>query len=141
MGMYTKFKVVTIVKNLYISFIEEIINGKYSFSDIIKEENLKEFEFIPGEIKKFIEEDVKSGGRIDHIPGNCNYFDKESGLWIFSVEIKNYWNTIENFMPILGFISKKIIYAHNWYEENKKPRVMIGDKITTELFTDYYMYE
>lgn len=71
-------------------------------------------------------------------------YDKESGRWTFQCSLKNYENTIEEFLSIVPYFIEEVEHAEVYYEEwrySKRYKLINGEMLMTDdKFVDYDKY-
>jgi len=129
MGMYTGFVCKIKVKEKYYDLVQFLNDGEYEFRKGLWETACDKFGY------KFVKEFMVNN-RSDFIPrGGCSAYNEdwleeyiledsnsfEKGIWFFGCDMKNYDNTIEDFVQIvLPEITEEVYFVKSHYEEDEE---------------------
>lgn len=137
MGMYTGLRCKVIIKPEYreeMKYLHEIdYEWEDSNLDFMKEyaEGDGRATFIPRGSLSYMPDAWEEDPRSLFSPATDGFdrkFDPETGLWTFQCSLKNYDDTIENFLDnVLSRITEEVIHLEYYYEEWSRSRMLFLD--------------
>lgn len=139
MGMYTGLRFKGIIKPEYRTIIKGIHNDNLTWEE-------------SGLIDDFIYDgraDFIPYGALCYMPKSWKYddyipheFNEETGYWSFQCSLKNYDNTIEKFLDMIGDMVDSVEFCEYYYEEwdySSKYELKHGTMIKTDdEFIEYW---
>lgn len=153
MGMYTGLRFKGIVKEEFRNeFADIALNGNWeeSNNEVFKQfGSVSRASFIPCGALAYMPvewETERFGKHHNDIPtdGFDRTYDKESGRWTFQCSLKNYEDTIEEFLKIVPYFIEEVEHAEVYYETwrySERYELVDGKmEMTNDKFIEYNEY-
>ena len=142
MGMYTGLRFKGTVKEEFRNEFEDIAldgNWKESNNEVFKQfGSVLRAGFIPCGVLAYYMPDEWETEPFDRT------YDKETGRWTFQCSLKNYNNTIKEFLEIVPYFIEEVEHAEVFYEEWRYSEryELVGGKMlmTDDKFIEYNKY-
>lgn len=139
MGMYTGLRFKGVVKEEFRDNFEMIaLDGEWknhSDKHISRFGLYDRASFIPCGLLAYMPEEWDENDEFEQ------YYNNETGYWVFQCSLKNYNATIERFLEILPYFIDSVEYCEYYYEEwaySHKYELIRGDmKLTNREFIYY----
>lgn len=150
MGMYTGLRFKGVVKEEFRNEFEDIaLNGNWEESSnavFAQFGSDPRADFIPCGALSYMPDEWETEPFDKYYCGTPTdgfdrTYDKNSGRWTFQCSLKNYNNTIENFLRLLPYFIESVEHAEVYYEEwcwSRKYELVCGEMIkTSDKFVQY----